>query len=215
MLVVEMVNVVGGTEGGGNSGGHSWAGEHQQSQRKHKPEQEGRTGPYRRWSRSRFGDQYQPSLNLDLHLLLHWGGAWYEQKAPPPHTTQTGREHLKWIQGPWSPVFRTGEEKKKKKEDNTVKCSVDLKKKKKRANKWKKKSLFKNPRQKLEREWEKKKKQKKQNPFWKNDPKKSTNSLVSISKSFWMDPWEPQQLPLLPAIIQQSKPFVWNLTFSV
>ena len=46
MLVVEVVDVVGGTEGGGNSGGHSWAGEHQQRQREHQPEQKGRTGPH-------------------------------------------------------------------------------------------------------------------------------------------------------------------------
>lgn len=28
MLVMEVVDVVGGAEGGGNSGGHSWAGKH-------------------------------------------------------------------------------------------------------------------------------------------------------------------------------------------
>lgn len=48
MLVVEVVYMVGGTERGGNSGGHSWAGEHQQRQREHQPEQEGRTGPHDR-----------------------------------------------------------------------------------------------------------------------------------------------------------------------
>lgn len=46
MLVVEVVDMVGGTEGGGDSGGHGWAGEHQQSQREHQPEQEGRAGPH-------------------------------------------------------------------------------------------------------------------------------------------------------------------------
>lgn len=110
MLVVEMVDVVGGTEGGGNSGGHSWAGEHQQCQRKHQPEQKGWTGPHRGWCRHGFRYQYQPSIHLHFHLLLHGGGAWNEQKAPPPRTTQTGREHLKWIQGPWSPAFQPGEE---------------------------------------------------------------------------------------------------------
>lgn len=49
MLVVEVVDVMGGTEGGGNSGGHSWAGKHQQCQREHQPEQKGRTGPHHRW----------------------------------------------------------------------------------------------------------------------------------------------------------------------
>ena len=32
----------------------------------------------------------------------------------------------------------------------------------------------------------------------KKEPQKSSNSLVLISKSFWLDPWEPKQLPLLP-----------------
>ncbi|KAK5848623.1 hypothetical protein PBY51_006221 [Eleginops maclovinus] len=41
MLVVEVVDVVGGTEGRGHSGCHGWAGEHQQCQREHQPEQEG------------------------------------------------------------------------------------------------------------------------------------------------------------------------------
>jgi len=46
VLVVEMVDVVGGAEGGGNSGGHGGAREHQQRQRQHQPEQEGRAGPH-------------------------------------------------------------------------------------------------------------------------------------------------------------------------
>lgn len=45
MLVMKVVDVMGGTEGGGDPGGYSWAGEHQQSQREHQPEQEGWTGP--------------------------------------------------------------------------------------------------------------------------------------------------------------------------
>ncbi|KAJ4949673.1 hypothetical protein JOQ06_021182 [Pogonophryne albipinna] len=48
MLVVKVVDVVGGTEGGGNSGCHGWAGEHQQCQREHQPEQEGWAGPHNR-----------------------------------------------------------------------------------------------------------------------------------------------------------------------
>lgn len=110
MLVVEMVDVVCGTKGGGNSGSHSRAGEHQQRQREHQPKQKGRTGPHHRWRSGWLRYQKQPSIHLHFHLL-HWGRAWDKEKAPPPHTTQTGSEHLKWIQCPWSPAFQPGEEK--------------------------------------------------------------------------------------------------------
>lgn len=46
MLVVEVVNMVSGAEGGGDSGGYGWTWEHQQCQREHQPEQQGRAGPY-------------------------------------------------------------------------------------------------------------------------------------------------------------------------
>lgn len=75
MLVVEMVDMMGGTEGGGNSGSHSWAREHQQCQREHQPKQKGWTGPNCRRCCRRFRHKYQPSIHLYFHLLLHRGGA--------------------------------------------------------------------------------------------------------------------------------------------
>lgn len=75
MLVVKMVDVVGGAEGGGNSGSYSWAGKHQQCQREHQPEEKGWTGPNRRRRCHRFRHRYEPSIYLYFHLLLHGGGA--------------------------------------------------------------------------------------------------------------------------------------------
>lgn len=46
MLVVEVVDVVGGAEAGGDAGGHGRAGEGQQGQGEHQPEQAGRAGPH-------------------------------------------------------------------------------------------------------------------------------------------------------------------------
>lgn len=117
MLVVEVVDMVGCTEGRGHSGSHSRARKHQQCQREHQSEEEGRTSPHHRWHRSRLRRQHQTFiwLQFGLCLLPQRGGAWDEQKAPPPHTTQTGKKHLKEIQGPLSPALQTGEEKKRRK----------------------------------------------------------------------------------------------------
>lgn len=48
VLVVEVVHMVGRTEGGGHSGGHGGARKHQQRQRKHQSEEEGWTSPHDR-----------------------------------------------------------------------------------------------------------------------------------------------------------------------
>lgn len=117
VLVVEVVDMVGRTEGGGHSGGHGWAWKHQQCQREHQSEEEGWTSPHDRWHCGRFGRQHWPFVRfqLGLRLLPHRGGAQDEQKPPPLHTTQTGKEHFKWIQGPSSPAFQPGEWNKRRK----------------------------------------------------------------------------------------------------
>ena len=75
MLVVEVVDMVGCTEGGGDPSSHSWAWEYQQCQGEYQPKQEGRTCPHHwrccNWPRHK----EQPSSYLHFHLLLHGGGA--------------------------------------------------------------------------------------------------------------------------------------------
>lgn len=111
VLVVEVVDMVGCTEGGGHSSGHSWARKHQQCQRKHQSEEKGWASPHDRRHRGRFGCQHQLFVHFQLGLCLlpRWGGVCDEQKAPPTHTTETGKEHLNGIQGPSFPAFQPGE----------------------------------------------------------------------------------------------------------
>ena len=79
MLVVEVVDVVGGAETGGDASSHGRAGEHQQRQGEDQPEQVGRTGTHYGGGRGGGRPGHQEQASVHLHQgPRHRGGAWLE-----------------------------------------------------------------------------------------------------------------------------------------